>query len=106
MHAGIKLIFGLILILLGLWLLVPATPFFGAVKPASWATIGGISLDWWSEFKTVVKGVIPPIIVILGILIVWIEGEELKSPVVPEPKVEPVSKKPPKKKAKPAKKKK
>lgn len=107
MHAGIKLIFGLILILFGLWLLVPVgAPILGVVKPASWSTIGGISLDWWSEFKTIVKGIIPPIVIVLGILIVWIEGEEFKSPVVPEPKVEPVSKKQAKKKRKPAKKKK
>ncbi len=107
MHAGIKLIFGLILILFGLWLLVPVgAPIIGVVKSASWSTIGGISLDWWNEFTTVLKGVIPPIVIILGILIVWIESEELKSPVVPEPKVEPVSEKPAKKKRKPAKKKK
>jgi thiol:disulfide interchange protein len=81
MHAGIKLIFGIILILIGLWLLVPAGGAFTAIKPA---TYWGSMFDWWSEFKTVVKGVVPPIIVILGLLIVWIEGEELKSPVVPE----------------------
>ena len=103
MHAGIKLIFGIILILLGLWLLVPAgAPLVGAVKPVQWATIGRISLDWSSEFLTVVKGMIPPVIIILGILIVWIESEELKSPVIPEveekPKKKPKKKKPAKKK--------
>ena len=87
MHAGIKLIIGLILILFGLWLLVPAGA-IGALKPAGWGMV-----DWWTEFKTVVKGIIPPIIVILGLLIVWIESEEIKSPVVPEPKVEPLKKK-------------
>ena len=106
MHAGIKLIFGLILILIGMWLLVPADSVLSVVKPSAWADIGGVSLDWWDEFTTVLKGIIPPIVIVLGILIVWIEGEELKSPVVPEPKVEPVSKKPAKKKTKSAKKKK
>ena len=92
MHAGIKLIIGLILILIGLWLLVPVgAPVIGAVKPASWSIAE--TLDWWTEFKTVVKGVIPPVIIILGLLIVWIEGEELKAPVVPDPKVEPLKKK-------------
>lgn len=101
MHAGIKLIFGLILILLGLWLLVPVGALFiGAIKPASWAMIGGISLDWWTEFKTVVKGIIPPVVIIMGILIVWIESEELKSPVIPEPEVKETPKKKPAKKKK------
>lgn len=89
MHAAIKLIFGLILILVGLWLLVPAVPAFSMIKPATWTHVGGISLDWWDEFATVVKGIIPPMVIILGILIVWIEGEELKAPIVPEPKAEP-----------------
>ncbi len=85
MHAAIKLVFGLILILLGLWLLVPVgAPVLTAVKPASWAMF-----DWWSEFKTVLKGIIPPVVIILGLLIVWIESEELKSPVVPEPEAKP-----------------
>ncbi len=89
MHAGIKLLIGIILILLGFWLLVPAdSAVLSVIKPASISNIGGISLDWWSEFKTVLKGVIPPIVIILGILIVWIESEELKSPVIPEKKKE------------------
>ena len=92
MHAAVKLIFGLILILIGLWLLVPVDSVLSVVKPAAWARIGGVSLDWWDEFTTIVKGIIPPMVIILGILIVWIEGEELKAPVVPEPKVEPITK--------------
>lgn len=78
MHAGIKLVIGMILILFGLWLLLPVDLIgMTAIKP--WG-----SLNWWEDFLTVVKGVIPPIIIILGVLIVWIEGEELKAPVVPE----------------------
>ena len=63
MHAAVKLIIGIILVLLGIWLLIPATPTFGltAVKPATqpWKFF-----DWWSDFVTVVKGVIPPMIII------------------------------------------
>jgi len=83
MHAAVKLIIGIILVLLGIWLLIPATPTFGltAVKPATqpWKFF-----DWWSDFVTVVKGVIPPMIIIFGALIVWIESEELKTPEIPE----------------------
>jgi len=95
MHAAIKLILGIILVLIGLWLLVPATPMFAAIKPASWSI-----LNWWDEFKIVLKGIIPPIVIILGVLIVWIESEELKSPVVPEPEEQPKPKEKPAKKKK------
>jgi len=80
MHAAIKLLFGIVLIAIGLWLLIPVgTPVIGALKPGTWSM-----LDWWEEFLTVVKGLIPPVVIILGILVVWIESEELKSPVIPE----------------------
>ena len=85
MHAGIKLLFGLVLVLLGLWLLVPAGGAFTIIKPGTELVS---MFDWWSEFKTMLKGVIPPIVIILGLLIVWIESEELKSPAVPDIKVE------------------
>ena len=87
MHAAIKLLAGIILIIVGLWLLVPQS-LIPAIKPESLAIF-----DWWSEFLTVVKGVIPPALILLGALIVWIEAEELKPPVVPEFEEEPKPKK-------------
>ncbi|MCD6477972.1 MAG: hypothetical protein J7K87_03130 [Candidatus Aenigmarchaeota archaeon] len=97
MHAAAKAIIGIILIIIGLWLLVPSNPSYGltAIKPKSLAIF-----DWWSDFLIVLKGIIPPTIIILGALIVWIESEELKTPVVPEIEEEPKTKKPSKKKAK------
>ncbi|MFP4045930.1 MAG: hypothetical protein ACLFS3_02635 [Candidatus Aenigmatarchaeota archaeon] len=78
MHAGIKLIIGLILALIGLWLLVPA----GAIPALKAST--QTTFDWWGEFLTVLKGAIPPFLVVIGALVVWIESEELKAPEVPE----------------------
>lgn len=77
MHAGIKLIIGLVLALLGLWLLLPAG--VPAVKASAQTTF-----DWSGEFLTVLKGAVPPFLVVIGALVVWIESEELKAPEVPE----------------------
>ena len=83
MHAGIKLLFGLVLVLLGLWLLVPS----GMLLKPEIHSVTGLTLNWFDDFVTVLKGIIPPIVIILGLLIVWIESEELKSPAVPDIKV-------------------
>jgi len=139
MHAATKMVIGIILIVIGLWLLVPAgAPGLTAIKPQNLAVF-----DWWiaeeraakkypnlevlnsyyvtedgshkwyevilvdphhpvirNEFLTVLKGVIPPMIIIFGALIIWIESEELKTPVVPEIEEEPKPKKTAKKKTK------
>ena len=95
MHAGIKMFIGILLVLGGLWLLVPVAPEYGltAIKPANMAMF-----DWWEEFLMVLKGVIPPMIIIFGALVVWIESEELKTPEIPEIE-EPVIEEPKKKKS-------
>ncbi len=80
MSAAAKLILGVIVVLVGLWLLLPAG-MVEEVKPEE-----GISarLDWWEPFRTVVMGMIPPFMIVVGILVVWIEAEEMKAPEVPE----------------------
>ena len=80
MSAAGKLVIGVILVLVGLWLLLPAG-MISEVKPDEGVTS---SLDWWQPFKTVVMGTIPPMLVVLGALVVWIEAEELKAPEVPD----------------------
>ena len=102
MHAGVKMIIGVILILAGLWLLVPSS-YITAVKPASMAVF-----DWWDDFLIMLKGIIPPMIILFGVLIVWIESEELKTPEIPEidePEIEEPKKKPKRKSSKKARKK-
>ena len=60
MHAIIKIIFGAILL------------------------IGGISYIYtnqygaWSDFLTVVNGVVPPFVALMGLFIIWLELDELK----------------------------
>ncbi len=66
-----KIIIGLLLIIAGLYAIIP-----------HWlipVTVAGIETGFaWDAFKTVLLGAIPPMIIIIGILIVWIEIEELK----------------------------
>lgn len=61
----VKIIFGLLLLLVGLWFLIPlGYPF------------SGVALD---DFIAILIGVVPVALVIVGILIIWIESEEFKS---------------------------
>ena len=58
-----KILVGIILVIIGLW----------AIIPYRW---GGLGL--WEELWTVVKGIIPAVIIFIGAILVWIESEELK----------------------------
>ena len=59
-----KIILGIILVIIGLWLLIPVT----------W---GG--REWWPQFVTVIIGVLPIFLIFIGAILVWIESEELKA---------------------------
>lgn len=66
-----KLIIGVLLVIAGLYAIIPES----IVK----FTVAGVSSGFaWEAFKTVVIGAIPPLIILLGLLIVWIEIEEIK----------------------------
>lgn len=80
MSAALKLVFGVILVLVGIWLLVPSA-WISSVKTS---TVSGYDLNWGGEFVQVLKGAIPPFLVLIGALVVWIESEEMKAPEVPE----------------------
>jgi hypothetical protein len=58
-----KVILGIILVIIGLWLLIPV----------SWGGRG-----WWPQLVTVILGIIPIVLVFIGAILVWIESEELK----------------------------
>lgn len=75
LHAAIKLLVGIILLALGIWLVIPSA-WIPMIKPM------GPMLNWGSELVTVLKGVIPALLVLIGVLIIWIESEELKTPEV------------------------
>ncbi len=82
MHAGVKVIFGLVLILIGLGLFVDsAYPF---IKPllgdsGKLFDMSTNNIDVIKSFVIVVAGVVPISLILLGILIFWLEMDELKA---------------------------
>ncbi len=72
MHAAVKMVIGLILILIGLGLFVDSVyPLFGSAPL--------IPVDWLGNFIIVLTGVIPIFLILLGLFIVWLEADELKT---------------------------
>jgi len=63
MNAG-KIILGIIILLTGLWLLVPSSVCGSIYCPGL-----------WQEFWYVLKGIVPICLVALGILLIWMEAE-------------------------------
>ena len=80
MGAAIKIVLGIILLLIGLWLLLPIESWIGF--PQSYYS--GVALE---QFITVFIGLIAPFLVFVGGLLIWIESEELryKKPVAQIP---------------------
>ncbi|MEM5871298.1 MAG: hypothetical protein QW051_00325 [Candidatus Aenigmatarchaeota archaeon] len=72
MHAAVKIIFGLILLLIGLVL------FIDSIYPIM-GTTGTFGINWFDNFIVVVTGVIPIFLILLGLFIVWLEADELKT---------------------------
>ena len=93
MGAAVKTVGGLILILIGL----------GLFADSIWNILPGPQINWLSNFVITLTGVIPIILIILGLFIVWLEVDEMKSrkevhreavqPAAPEPKQEKPAKK-------------
>lgn len=63
MTAG-KVILGIVLLLVGLYLLLPA----------SWMGLG-----LWEVLWVIILGTVPIMLVLLGLMLIWIEAEELKT---------------------------
>jgi len=70
MHAAVKILVGLLIIVVGFGL------FVDSVYGNKWT---GISINWWQNFKVVLTGVIPPLLILMGLFIVWLEADELKA---------------------------
>jgi len=84
MHAAAKIIFGLVLLLIGLGLFIDSVYPITGVK-------GTLGIDWLGNFIIVVTGVIPIFLILIGLFIVWLEADELKTAKEfsePEPKKE------------------
>lgn len=58
-----KVLLGIILVIIGLWLLIPM----------GWGGRG-----WWPQLMTLLLGIIPIGLIFIGAILVWIESEELK----------------------------
>jgi len=71
MHAAVKILLGLIIIVIGFGLFIDS-PSLGV-----WNSITGI--NWWNNFIIVVTGVIPALLILVGIFIVWLEADELSA---------------------------
>ncbi len=68
-----KLIIGLLLIAAGIYAILPPFLLPGKVE------ILGVEAGFaWDEFATVMLGAIPVMVILLGLLMVWIEIEEIK----------------------------
>lgn len=64
LHPIVKIILGIVLIVGSIYYIFNGIP--GYLGPA------------WSDFKTVVNGIIPPLVLLLGLFIVWLELDELR----------------------------
>lgn len=72
MHPSLKIIIGLILIVIGLGLFVDSViPIMGV--------LGTFGIDWLRNFITVLTGVIPIFLIIVGLFVVWLEMDELRA---------------------------
>jgi protein-S-isoprenylcysteine O-methyltransferase Ste14 len=72
MHAAIKIIIGLVLVLVGLGLFVDSVYPIMGVK-------GTFGIDWLGNFIIVLTGVIPVFLILIGLFVVWLEADEMKT---------------------------
>ena len=93
MGAAVKIIIGLVMIVVGLGF------FVDSVIPLS-GTTGTFGIDWLANFFVVLTGVIPIFLILIGLFIVWLESDEMKSkkeikkePIKPVQEVKPARKK-------------
>jgi hypothetical protein len=91
MHAAIKIILGLVLVLIGLGLFVDSVYPLNGVR-------GTFGIDWLGNFITVVTGTIPIFLILIGLFVVWLEADELKTAKEFDEPEESEDKKKPKKK--------
>ena len=95
MHAAVKVVIGIIILLIGLGLFVDS---------AYSNSLTGIEIHWLENFVIVLTGVIPIFLILIGLFVIWLEVDELKAEK--EFKIEAEKEKPAKPAKKPAKKKK
>ncbi|MBU5558041.1 MAG: hypothetical protein QW751_02635 [Candidatus Aenigmatarchaeota archaeon] len=64
-----KIILGIVLVVVGLWL----------VLPASVCGLTGLLAckSMWTELWVVIQGIVPLAFIFVGLILIWIEAEEL-----------------------------
>ena len=70
MHAAVKVIIGILLLLIGLGLFVDS---------AYDNAITGVPINWLENFVIVLTGVIPIFLILIGLFVIWLEVDELKA---------------------------
>ncbi len=70
MHAAVKAIIGIIILVIGLGLFVDS-----AYNNA----ITGVEIHWLENFVIVLTGIIPIFLILLGLFVIWLEVDELKA---------------------------
>ena len=72
MNAAMKIILGLLMLGVGIWMMADPA-WFGC--GTNWMC----GLGYWTQTWNIIKGSIGPMLVLIGIFVVWLESEELKS---------------------------
>jgi hypothetical protein len=70
MHAAVKVIIGIIILVIGLGLFVDS---------AYSNTITGVEIHWLENFVIVLTGIIPIFLILVGLFVIWLEVDELKA---------------------------
>ena len=70
MHAAVKIIIGIIILLIGLGLFVDS-----AYNNA----MTGVEIHWLENFVIVLTGIIPIFLILVGLFVIWLEVDELKA---------------------------
>ncbi len=68
MNAAVKVLIGIILLIIGLGL------FASDIRSP-----GFLGIQWLNNFVVVLTGIIPIVLILLGLFVVWLEVDELKT---------------------------
>ena len=67
MGAAVKLVLGLVILVIGLFLFADSL----------WLHVTQVA--WWTHFVNLVEGVVPIFLVLIGLFVLWLEMDELKT---------------------------
>lgn len=76
MHVAVKIIIGLVLLAIGLGMFADSTVY--NILPNN-LPLGLGTVDWLGALMSVLQGVVPVMLILIGLFIVWLEADELKA---------------------------